>query len=108
MPKCRTPRGNTGSAGCGSTGTRTVRSSSGVDSLLRPGAVLIRALEAGREHVHQQARRADDPSTRQADPPTTAQENADALVLLAETALNHDLDPGAPGERYQVVVQRFS
>lgn len=24
--------------------------------------------------------------------------------LLAETALHHDLDPGAPGERYQVVV----
>jgi 5-methylcytosine-specific restriction endonuclease McrA len=32
-----------------------------------------------------------------------AQQRADALALLAETAL-HDLDPGAPGERYQVVV----
>jgi hypothetical protein len=29
---------------------------------------------------------------------------ADALVLLAEAALHHGLDPGAPGERYQVVV----
>ena len=36
--------------------------------------------------------------------PTTAQQHADALALLAETALNHGLDPGAPGERYQVVV----
>jgi 5-methylcytosine-specific restriction endonuclease McrA len=37
-----------------------------------------------------------------------AQQQADALALLAETALNHrfdhGLDPGAPGERYQVVV----
>jgi hypothetical protein len=32
------------------------------------------------------------------------QRQADALALLAETALHHDLDPGAPGERYQVVV----
>ena len=29
---------------------------------------------------------------------------ADALGLLAEAALHHALDPGAPGERYQVVV----
>jgi hypothetical protein len=68
------------------------------------GAVLMRALEAGRERVFQQARHLDDPFTRQTDPPSTAQENADALVLLAEAALHHDLDPGAPGERYQVVV----
>ena len=38
------------------------------------------------------------------DPPTFAQQQADALALLAETALHHGLDPGAPGERYQVVV----
>jgi len=28
----------------------------------------------------------------------------DALALLAETALHNGLDPGGPGERYQVVV----
>jgi 5-methylcytosine-specific restriction endonuclease McrA len=33
-----------------------------------------------------------------------AQHQADALALLAESALHHELDPGAPGERYQVVV----
>src|SRR5688572_30975818 len=33
-----------------------------------------------------------------------AQQQADALALLAETALHHGLDPGTPGERYQVVV----
>jgi 5-methylcytosine-specific restriction endonuclease McrA len=32
------------------------------------------------------------------------QQQADALVLLAEAALHQGLDPGAPGERYQVVV----
>jgi 5-methylcytosine-specific restriction endonuclease McrA len=31
------------------------------------------------------------------------QQQADALGLLAETALHHGIDPGAPGERYQVV-----
>src|SRR5437773_8719822 len=33
-----------------------------------------------------------------------AQQQADALALLAEPALPHELVPGAPGERYQVVV----
>jgi hypothetical protein len=32
------------------------------------------------------------------------QQQADALALLAETALHHGIDPGSPGERYQVVV----
>jgi len=35
---------------------------------------------------------------------TMAQQQADALALLAETALHHGIDPGAPAERYQVVV----
>ena len=39
------------------------------------------------------------------DPPTFEQQQADALALLAETALHHGIDPGAPGERYQVVVR---
>jgi 5-methylcytosine-specific restriction endonuclease McrA len=38
------------------------------------------------------------------DTSTLAQQQADALALLAETALHHELDPGAPGERYQIVV----
>ncbi|PYM11095.1 MAG: hypothetical protein DMD81_27945, partial [Candidatus Rokuibacteriota bacterium] len=54
-----------------------------------------------------QQRRADNPAPL-ADPasetPTMGQQQADALALLAETALHHGLDPGAPGERYQVVV----
>jgi hypothetical protein len=33
-----------------------------------------------------------------------AQQQADAFALVAETALHQGIDPGAPGERYQVVV----
>ena len=36
--------------------------------------------------------------------PTYVQQSADALELLAQAALNHDLDPGSPGDRYQVVL----
>ena len=39
-----------------------------------------------------------------AETPTMPQQQADALALLAETALHHGIDPGAPAERYQVVV----
>jgi len=36
--------------------------------------------------------------------PTFEQQQADALGLLAETALHHGLNPGAPAEHFQVVV----
>ena len=71
------------------------------------GTLLVRALTTARETLYQRGRagevvpRLADPV---ADPPTVAQQQADALVLLAETALHHGLDPGTPGERYQVVV----
>ena len=71
------------------------------------GALLLRALEAARETLYQRARVSQE-QPAVADPalerPTRAQQQADALALLAETALHHELDPGAPGERYQVVV----
>jgi hypothetical protein len=69
------------------------------------GALLMRALAAAREKLYQRSRgeapRLADPI---ADRPTMVQQQADALALLAEAALDHGLDPGAPGERYQVVV----
>ena len=77
------------------------------------GAVLLRALEAARETLYQQRRQrsfrereateADltDPMT---EPPAFPQQQADALVLVAESALAHGMDPGAAAERYQVVV----
>ena len=71
------------------------------------GALLMRALDAARDTLYRKERAAGAP-TATADPaadrPTRAQQQADALALLAESALHHDLDPGAPGERYQVVV----
>ena len=71
------------------------------------GALFLRALAAGRETLYQRRRReeaANSPADRSTEPPTRAQQQADALALLVETALHHELDPGAPGERYQVVV----
>ncbi|MBI2161961.1 MAG: DUF222 domain-containing protein [Candidatus Rokubacteria bacterium] len=80
------------------------------------GALLVQALAAARERLYQQAR-ANDAGPSPADvsaetppadvsegTPTLAQQQADALALLAETALHSGIDPGAPGERYQVVV----
>src|SRR5213592_3972777 len=64
------------------------------------GAVLMKALEAARE-VLSQPETFQDPA---ADPPAFSQQQADALALLAETALHHGIAPGTPGERYQVVV----
>jgi 5-methylcytosine-specific restriction endonuclease McrA len=64
------------------------------------GALLVQALAAARETLYQRARGKE----AEGDPPTMVQQQADALALLAETALYHGIDPGAPGERYQVVV----
>jgi hypothetical protein len=70
------------------------------------GALLLRWLDAARETLYQRARHAsgNEPTDPLLEPPTRSQQQADALALLAETALHHELDPGAPGERYQVVV----
>jgi len=70
------------------------------------GAVLRQALAAAREALYQQAHGTDagaipgDVSSET----SPAQQQADALALLAETALHHAIDPGTSGERYQVVV----
>src|SRR5947207_2508654 len=73
------------------------------------GAALIQALTAAREALYHKAHAQHVPAgTSGADvstePPTMPQQQADALALIAETALRHGIDPGAPGERYQVVV----
>jgi hypothetical protein len=66
------------------------------------GALVMQALAAARETLYQTRRAA--ATDRASEPPTMAQQQADALALIAEAALHHELDPGAPGERYQVVV----
>jgi len=71
------------------------------------GAVLKQALAAARETVYRKGRGMDAASSAEDVPAETssmAQQQADALALLAETALHHGIDPGSPGERYQVVV----
>ena len=83
------------------------------------GAVLIQAIAAAREALRQRAKDAAsgpagprdvdgpaEPRYQDGSPaaPTIEQQEADALALVAETALHHGIDPGTPGERYQVVV----
>ena len=71
------------------------------------GALLVKALEAAGDVLYER-RRKEEAATRPVDralsPPPLAQQRADALALMAETVLHHGLDPGHPGERYQVVV----
>ena len=64
------------------------------------GAVVQGALEAASERLRQDS--ADtDPATAETTP---GQRRADALGLVAESALAADLDRGTAGDRYQVVV----
>jgi Domain of unknown function (DUF222)/HNH endonuclease len=72
------------------------------------GAVVMQALAAARDTLYRrrQANVPEGTSVVDGSPeaPTMEQQQADALALLAETALHRGMDPGAPGERYQVVV----
>ena len=77
------------------------------------GALVMKALDAARETLYQRSRSAAADSTAvpparvpdvPAVTPTMAQLQADALALVAETALHHGTDPGTAGDRYQVVV----
>lgn len=70
------------------------------------GAVLTQALTAARDALYQRGRSTEAPRLHDpaAEDPTYAQRQADALALVAQTALHTELDPGPPAERYQVVV----
>jgi hypothetical protein len=74
------------------------------------GAVVQRALEAATERLYQNATGRDndaDSGVPGGDPgasTTVAQRRADALGLLAESALAADLAPGTAADRYQVMV----
>ncbi len=70
------------------------------------GAVVMQALTAA---LSRRRRAEDVPAGTSvvdgsAEAPTMEQQQADALALVAEAALHRGMDPGAPGERYQVVV----
>jgi len=70
------------------------------------GAVLMKALDAAREALYRQTKNVPAGTLNDVaeEPPAFSQRQADALALLAETVLHHGIDPGPPGERYQVVV----
>ncbi len=59
------------------------------------GELLRKALEAAGEKLY---------APEQKDRPSAGKVRADALVLVAESALRSGLDPGSSGDRYQVVV----
>jgi len=79
------------------------------------GAVVIQAITAAREALHQRARAQEiaagpagppfvdgpaEPRYQDGTPaaPMFEQREADALALIAETALHHGMDPGTPGD----------
>jgi hypothetical protein len=80
------------------------------------GAVVIQAIAVARDALYAQRRgnRDDVPAgTSVPEPqyvdgspggPTWQQQEADALALIAETALHHGIEPENPGDRYRVVV----
>ena len=74
-----------------------------VRGLLTPevGAVVRRAIEAASEELYQEAKEAE---PRNVETELPASRRADALGLIAESALAAKLDTGTAGDRYQVVV----
>jgi hypothetical protein len=74
------------------------------------GAALLRALDAGVEKLYGPRRGqpsgggAPEPADEPMDEVSAEQRRADALGLVAESALAAGLDPGSRGDRYQVVV----
>lgn len=67
------------------------------------GAVVQRAIDAAAERLYQESKDAAAPDSI-VEEVNWAQRRADALGLLAECALQTDLDRGSSGDRYQVVL----
>jgi len=67
------------------------------------GAVVQRALEAAADQLRRESQGAGD-ANGLAQEATVSQRRADALGLLAESALTHELERGTAGDRYQVVL----
>ena len=70
------------------------------------GALFVKALDAAREALYQGGFSISFTGPRDplGDPPTPTQQRADALALLAATALHHGLEHTPAADRYQVVV----
>jgi len=68
------------------------------------GGVVQKALEAASDRLYQQSRHAAE-ADNLSEEVTSAQRRADALALMAESALDADLDSGSAADRYQVVLR---
>src|SRR5262249_40983588 len=68
------------------------------------GAVVMKALEAATDTLYQSSLDVSAETSVPEVTPTIAQQQADAIGLVAETALHRGIDPGHAGDRYQVVV----
>lgn len=68
------------------------------------GAALLRALDAAGEKLYAETREQRTAAVAAGDEVSAEQRRADALGLVAESALAGGLDPGSRGDRYQVVV----
>jgi hypothetical protein len=68
------------------------------------GAALLRALDAAREKLYDESREGRAAMAASAEEVSAEQRRADAMGLVAESALAGGLDPGTRGDRYQVVV----
>jgi len=73
------------------------------------GAAVMEALAAARDLLFRRRKVKNVPAGTSVvdgspEAPSIEQQQADALALVAEAALHHGINPGAPGERYQVVV----
>ena len=69
------------------------------------GAILLQALTAAQDALHRRKPRRGPLSLISPAEPNPVQQRADALVMMAESALHHEVDPGTPAERYHVIIQ---
>src|SRR5207248_6322882 len=60
--------------------------------------------EAARDTLYQRSHNVSAETSLPEVTPTIAQQQADAIALVAETALHRGIDPGNAGDRYQVVI----
>src|SRR5256884_334858 len=63
------------------------------------GAVVMKALEAARDTLYQRSHNVSAETSLPEVTPTIAQQQADAIALVAETALHRGIDPGHPVDR---------
>ena len=100
MPRTSRPRSATATDRSTCIKTETACTSSRGRLTPELGAVVRQALNAAVDRLYGKGPL----NTAEGEPPSAGQRQADALAMIAEAALRHDLDPGSSADRYQVVV----